>query len=110
MRDVFIVAAMNPATKELLQLFPGDTNRSVRFSGKKRRDTALICLSSDDVDEGKIQMNKFARNNLRVRLGDLVKVCMPATTSSIGKRMHILPFDDSIEGLSGNIFDVYLKP
>ena len=27
-----------------------------------------------------------------------------------GKRVHILPFDDSIEGLSGNIFDVYLKP
>jgi len=24
--------------------------------------------------------------------------------------VHILPFDDSIEGLSGNIFDVYLKP
>ncbi|KAJ6576985.1 hypothetical protein DFH09DRAFT_1311002 [Mycena vulgaris] len=27
-----------------------------------------------------------------------------------GKHMHILPFDDSIEGLFGNIFDVYLKP
>ncbi|KAF6753497.1 hypothetical protein DFP72DRAFT_849124 [Ephemerocybe angulata] len=27
-----------------------------------------------------------------------------------GKRIHVLPLDDSIEGLSGNIFDVYLKP
>ncbi|KAJ7844017.1 CDC48 domain 2-like protein, partial [Mycena olivaceomarginata] len=27
-----------------------------------------------------------------------------------GKRVHIRPFDDSIEGPSGNIFDVYLKP
>ncbi|KAF8124662.1 P-loop containing nucleoside triphosphate hydrolase protein [Mycena galopus ATCC 62051] len=26
------------------------------------------------------------------------------------KRVHILPFNDSIEGLSGNIFDVYFKP
>lgn len=27
-----------------------------------------------------------------------------------GKRIHVLPFDDSVEGLTGNIFDVYLKP
>ena len=77
--------------------------------GKKRRDTVLICLSSDDVEDGRIQMNKVARNNLRVKLGDLVNVhqCLDI---KYGKRVHILPFDDSIEGLSGNIFDVYLKP
>jgi transitional endoplasmic reticulum ATPase len=79
------------------------------FSGKKRRDTVLICLSSDDVEEGRIQVNKVARNNLRVKLGDLVNVhqCLDI---KYGKRVHILPFDDSIEGLSGNIFDVYIKP
>ena len=54
-------------------------------SGKKRHDTVLICSSSGDVKEGHIQMNKVACNN-------------------------ILPSDDSIKGLSGNIFDVYLKP
>ncbi|KAE9393993.1 valosin-containing protein [Gymnopus androsaceus JB14] len=100
------VAAMNPATMELLQLFRGDT---IIIRGKKRRDTVLICLSSDDVDEGKIQMNKVARNNLRVKLGDLVNV-HACNDIKYGKRVHILPFDDSIEGLSGNIFDVYLKP
>lgn len=69
----------------------------------------LICLSDDNVEEGKIQVNKVARNNLRVKLGDLVSVhqCLDI---KYGKRVHILPFDDSIEGLSGNIFDVYLKP
>ena len=78
-------------------------------SGKKRHDTVLICLSLDDVEEGRIQMNKVARNNLRVKLGDLVNVhqCL---NIQYGKQVHILPFDDSIEGLSGNIFDVYLKP
>ena len=45
----------------------------------------LICSSSGDVEEGHIQMNKVARNN-------------------------ILPSDESIKGLSGNIFNVYLKP
>ena len=54
-------------------------------------------------------MNKVARNNLRVKLGDMVNV-HPCLDIKYGKRIHILPFDDSIEGLSGNIFDVYLKP
>ncbi|KAG6817312.1 hypothetical protein H0H87_010329 [Tephrocybe sp. NHM501043] len=100
------VATLNPATMELLSLFRGDT---IIVRGKKRRDTVLICLSSDDVEEGRIQINKVARNNLRVKLGDLVNVhqCLDI---KYGKRVHILPFDDSIEGLSGNIFDVYLKP
>ncbi|KAF8997867.1 valosin-containing protein [Cyathus striatus] len=100
------VATLNPATMETLNLFRGDT---IIVRGKKRRDTVLICLSSDDVEEGRIQVNKVARNNLRVKLGDLVNVhqCLDI---KYGKRVHILPFDDSIEGLSGNIFDVYLKP
>ncbi|PPQ70843.1 hypothetical protein CVT24_001050 [Panaeolus cyanescens] len=100
------VATINPATMELLSIFRGDT---IIVRGKKRRDTVLICLSSDDVEEGRIQVNKVARNNLRVKLGDLVNVhqCLDI---KYGKRIHVLPFDDSIEGLSGNIFDVYLKP
>eukprot|EP00959_Pyramimonas_sp_CCMP1952_P457312 9474716-Pyramimonas_sp.AAC.1 len=32
------------------------------------------------------------------------------TDVKYGKRIHVLPFDDSVEGLSGNLFDVYLKP
>ncbi|OBZ73727.1 Cell division control protein 48 [Grifola frondosa] len=100
------VATLNPATMETLQLFRGDT---IIVRGKKRHDTVLICLSSDDVEEGKIQMNKVARNNLRVKLGDMVNV-HPCLDIKYGKRVHILPFDDSVEGLSGNIFDVYLKP
>ncbi|KAF6744965.1 P-loop containing nucleoside triphosphate hydrolase protein [Ephemerocybe angulata] len=91
---------------ELLGLFRGDT---IIVRGKKRKDTVLICLSNGDVEEGRIRLNKVARNNLRVKLGDLVNVhhCLDV---KYGKRIHVLPFDDSIEGLSGNIFDVYLTP
>ncbi|TIA91417.1 hypothetical protein E3P99_01105 [Wallemia hederae] len=100
------VATINPATMETLGLFRGDT---IIVRGKKRKDTVLICLSSDDVDEGKIQMNKVARNNLRVKLGDVCNI-HACPEIKYGKRIHVLPFDDSIEGLTGNIFDVYLKP
>jgi hypothetical protein len=78
-------------------------------SGKKRRDTVLIVLSDDNIEDGKITMNKVARNNLRVKLGDIVSV-HACNDIKYGKRVHILPFDDSVEGLSGNLFEVYLKP
>jgi transitional endoplasmic reticulum ATPase len=58
------VASLNPATLEALGLFRGDT---VICRGKKRKDTVLIVLSSDDVDEGKIQLNKGKTLALSVR-------------------------------------------
>ncbi|KAJ6471318.1 hypothetical protein C8R47DRAFT_956460, partial [Mycena vitilis] len=53
-------------------------------------------------EEGRIQVNKVARNNLRVKLGDLVGV-HPCLDIKYGKCVHILPFNDSSEGLSRNI-------
>ena len=32
------------------------------------------------------------------------------TDVKYGQRIHVLPFGDTIEGVSGNLFDVYLKP
>lgn len=53
-------------------------------------------------------MNKVIRSNLRVRLGDVVSVHQCADVK-YGKRVHILPVDDTIEGVTGNLFDAYLK-
>lgn len=76
--------------------------------GKKRKDTICIALADDTCDEPKIRMNKVVRSNLRVRLGDVVSVHQCADVK-YGKRVHILPVDDTIEGVTGNIFDAYLK-
>jgi transitional endoplasmic reticulum ATPase len=54
-------------------------------------------------------MNKIVRKNLRVKLGDVVSV-HAAGEVPYGKAVHVLPFDDSIEGISGNLFETYLKP
>lgn len=53
--------------------------------------------------------SQVVRSNLRVRLGDLVTVNACGDVP-YGKRIHVLPLDDTIEGVSGNLFDVYLKP
>lgn len=78
------------------------------FQGKKRKDTICIALADDTCEEPRIRMNKVVRSNLRVRLGDVVSVHQ-CPDVKYGKRVHILPIDDSIEGVTGNLFDAFLK-
>ena len=56
---------------ETLQLFRGDT---VLVKGKKRKDTVLIVLADDDLDDGSARMNRVIRHNLRVKHGDIVTI------------------------------------
>lgn len=100
---------MTEKKMEELKLFNGDT---VLLKGKKRKDTICIALTIDKEDgmpDDKIRMNKVVRNNLRVRLGDMVSV-HPTPEIPNGNRVHILPIDDTIEGISGNITQTYLVP
>lgn len=56
---------------EELQLFRGDT---VLLKGKRKKETVCIVLSNDDASTNdKIGMNRVVRQNLRVRLGDIVR-------------------------------------
>ena len=98
------VVALSMAKMDELQLFRGDT---VLLKGKKRKESVCIVLSDDTVSDEKIRMNRVVRNNLRVRLGDVVAV-QSCPDVKYGKRVHILPIDDSVEGLTGNWFDVSL--
>ena len=78
-----------------VQLFRGDT---VLLKGKKRKESVCIVLSDDTVTDDKIRMNRVVRNNLRVRLGDVVAI-QSCPDVKYGKRVHILPIDDSVEGI-----------
>lgn len=91
---------------EELQLFRGDT---VMLKGKKGKETVCICLDDEECEDSQIRMNKVVRKNLRCRLGDVITVnaCQDVP---YGKHVHVLPIDDTIEGVAGNLFDVYLKP
>jgi len=100
------VVAMSQEKMDELRLFKGDT---VLLKGKKRKETVCIVLSDDTVSNEKIRMNRVVRNNLRVRLGDVVSVS-PCNDVKYGQRIHVLPIDDTVEGLTGSLFDVYLKP
>lgn len=79
------------------------------FQGKKRKESVAIIVSDETCPNEKVRMNRVVRNNLRIRLGDVVSIT-PAPNLSYGTRIHVLPIDDTIEGLTGNLFDVFLKP
>ncbi|GLU20750.1 hypothetical protein SLE2022_369320 [Rubroshorea leprosula] len=100
------LVVMHPATMEKLQFFRRDT---ILIKGKKRRDTVCIILGDEQCEEPKIRMNKVVRSNLSVRLGDVVSVHQ-CPDVKYARRVHTLPIDDTIEGLTGNLFEVYLKP
>ncbi|PVU98401.1 hypothetical protein BB559_001605 [Furculomyces boomerangus] len=100
------VAVISPETMDTLGLFRGDT---ILIKGKKRKDTVLVVLSDENCPANKIKVNRVVRNNLRVRLGDIVSIhALPDI--KYGTRIHVLPIDDTVEGLSGDLFEVYLKP
>merc|ERR1719238_1461884 len=100
------VISLSQAKMEELNLFRGD---NVLLKGKKRKDTVCIVLSDENLEDQKIRMNKVVRKNLRVRLGDIISVHACGDVP-YGKRIHVLPMDDTIEGITGNLFETYLKP
>lgn len=65
------IIALSNNTMETLQLFRGDT---VLVKGKKRKDTVLIVLADDDLDDGSARINRVVRHNLRVKHGDIISV------------------------------------
>uniref|UniRef100_A0A452ZVS0 Uncharacterized protein n=1 Tax=Aegilops tauschii subsp. strangulata TaxID=200361 RepID=A0A452ZVS0_AEGTS len=100
------VCNLHPATMEKLSIFQGDI---VLLKGKRRHNTVCMALADDTCEGHKLRINKVARSNLRVRIADVVSVHL-CHDAKFGKRVHILPLDDTVEGITGNLFDAYLKP
>lgn len=100
------VVSLSQTKMDELQLFRGDT---VLLRGKKRRETVCIILSDDTVPNEKVRMNRVVRGNLGVRLGDVISI-QSCSDVKYGKRIHVLPIDDTVTGLTGSLFEVFLKP
>mmetsp|Transcript_46661 Transcript_46661/g.73046 ORF Transcript_46661/g.73046 Transcript_46661/m.73046 type:complete len:771 (+) Transcript_46661:104-2416(+) len=97
---------MNPKSIEEMNLFRGDT---VLLKGKKRKDTVCILMSDDHCEKEKVRINKVVRNNISLKIGDFL-IVLPFSDLKFGKRVHVLPYEDSMVDFEGNVFDEYLKP
>ena len=103
------VVILHKETMEKLQFFHGDT---VLIKGKRRHEAICVALTAkpeDTLEPNRIRMNKVVRKNLRVHLADMVHV-HPCNDIEYGNRIHVLPIDDTIEGLTGDLFESFLKP
>ena len=103
------IIELTQAKMDELKIFKGD---AVMLRGKKRKETICIALNNEaaDAKDNQILMNKVVRRNLRVRIGDICSI-HPITNDvpNLGK-VHVLPFSDSIEGITGNLTETYLIP
>jgi len=54
-------------------------------------------------------MNKCVRANLRCRLSDMVTIKPIEDLPNLTK-IHVLPFADTIEGITGSLTEVFLIP
>ena len=91
-----------------LKIFKSET---VLLKGKKGKETICICLPdyNSKLSDNKIRMGKCVRNNLKVKLGDIISI-EKYPLIPLGNKVHILPFEDTIQGISGNLTKKYLIP
>ena len=104
--DDHSTVSLSPAKMEELSLFSGDT---VLLKGKKRKDTLAVVDIDESASDIKVRMSKVIRSNLRLRLGDSVTINAKPDIK-FAKTIQVLPFKDTIEGLTGDLFEVFVKP
>lgn len=100
------VVKLSPKKMEDLNLFRGDT---VILRGKRRQETACVAITDDNCPDEKCLLTKCTRINLGVKISDIVVVTV-CPDMAYGKKILVLPIDDTIEGLTGNLFEAFLKP
>lgn len=103
--DNSIVCMHEQKIKEL-KIFNGE---NVILVGKRRHKTLCLVVRDNTIPVDRVSVNKCVRNNLRVKLGDLVTVRPEPNVPNL-KKIHILPYKDTIEGITGNIAQIYLQP
>ncbi|KAL6835853.1 aspartate decarboxylase-like domain-containing protein [Trichoderma sp. SZMC 28015] len=98
------IIALSKATIDSLQCFRGDT---ILVRGKKRQETMLIVLADEQLNKGSAKINRVVRHKLRVKHGDIITIS-PCPHIKYAKRITVFPIADTVEGLTGSLFDVFL--
>lgn len=92
-----------------LNLFKGDP---VLIRGKRRKVTIALALqepSNGNLEDTKIRISRGMRQNLKLRIGDVAVINPSPQTPNLTK-LHILPYADTVEGLTGDLAQTYLIP
>ena len=66
-------------------------------------------MTDDSCEDKKIRLNEVIRKNIGVKIGDIITI-HAFSDLKFGKRIHVLPFEDTILDLKQNLFEDFLKP
>ena len=88
------IVFFHPEKLAELSLVRGDV---VLLKGKRHHDTVAVALTDETCELTKVKINKVIRQNLRIRLGDVVSVQTGGMDVPYGNRIHILPLADTGE-------------
>jgi transitional endoplasmic reticulum ATPase len=87
-----------------LQLFDDNT---VILKSEKCRETVCMVRGDNTCLNDHIRMNRVVRNNLRVDASDIVSI--QGCTVPDGRRIRVSAFEDSVNGITGNLSKAYLE-
>ncbi|BFU22602.1 transitional endoplasmic reticulum ATPase, putative [Entamoeba histolytica] len=99
-----VYISINKSTE--LELFRGET---ILLKGKRRKETVCLVEVLEDYPDNHIQTSRVTRNNLHVKLGDVITIHKLEDVPN-AQAIHVLPYMDTIEGLTGDLFDPFLRP
>jgi transitional endoplasmic reticulum ATPase len=101
------IVGINSARMEQLGFFNGDT---ILIKGRRGKETCCVVVPDEKLQEDGITLPAVVSKTLRVKVGeDRVKVSQFPDIKN-AKRVHILPFKDTLGSFTGDVFEVFLKP
>lgn len=101
------VAQITQKRMDELKLFKSET--ALLKGRKKKKLIQIILPDNNNLSDNKIRLNATSRRNLGVKIGDIIYISKYHTIP-VGDRVKILPLEDSIEEISGNLIQEYLIP
>lgn len=105
--DDVSVVALSKAKMAELDLFEADV---VLLKGRFGMQTVGVALADDTVADGEVGLSQATQRNAGCRKwGDKLKA-YPCADIKPGKRVHVLPFKDSLGGFSGELASDLLEP
>ncbi|KAI5169437.1 transitional endoplasmic reticulum ATPase [Pancytospora epiphaga] len=99
---------LNPELEDDLNFFQDEP---IRVLGKKQRDNILVVVFDSSVPKHGVVLSKDARDNLRVRINDYVKLYSHKVQDiPVLTEVEFYPVEDTGVRITGNLFDAYVAP
>ena len=94
------VAQITQKRMDELKLFKSET--ALLKGRKKKKLIQIILPDNNNLSDNKIRLNATSRRNLGVKIGDIIYISKYHIIP-VGNKVKILPLEDSLEEVSGNL-------